>query len=74
MNEPKPINQKQEGDCGYICFSHKGERFELYAKSLSDASDRAKEHCKPPKSKRHLVSVHLAELADGKPYVHTAVD
>lgn len=74
MPESGPINQKQEGDCGYICFSHNHVRFELYAKSLNQAAELARQHCKPPKSKRHLVSVHLAERADGSEVVHTAVN
>jgi len=73
-NANTAINTKQEGDCGYVCFSHTGQRFELYAKNMSNAIDLARAHCKPPKGKRHLVSAHLAELADGSEVVHVAVD
>ncbi len=73
-NEAKPINEKKQGDSGYVCFSHKSERFELYAANLGQAAELARAHCKPPKSKRHLVSVHLAEDKEGKVVIHTAVD
>lgn len=48
-NEAKPINEKKQGDSGYVCFSHKSERFELYAANLGQAAELARAHCKPPK-------------------------
>jgi hypothetical protein len=49
---------------GYIAL-YQDKRTELYASSLYEAKVKALEHFKPPKSKRHLVTVHLAE-ADGE--------
>ena len=46
---------------GYIAL-YQGRRHELYAESLYAAKVAALEYFKPPKSKRHLVSVHLAEI------------
>ena len=45
---------------GYIAL-YGGKRWELYADSQYAALQKALEHFKPPKSKRHLVTVHLAE-------------
>lgn len=67
------INQKQAGDCGYIAL-YNGKRAELYASSLYAAKVKATEYFKPAKSKRHLVSVHLAENRDGDVVTHTPVD
>ena len=67
------INTKQTGDCGYVCF-YNGKRIELYATSLSAAKDLAVAHFKPAKSKRHLISVTLAELPDSSPVIHTPAD
>lgn len=49
---------------GYIAL-YGGKRHELYAASSYAAQQAAIEHFKPPKSRRHLVSVHLAEI-DGE--------
>ena len=49
---------------GYIAL-YQGRRTELYATSLYAAKMAALEFFKPPKSKRHLVSVHLVEI-DGE--------
>lgn len=49
---------------GYICL-YAGKRFEVHAASAYEALQQALDHFRPPKSKRHLVSVHLAE-ADGE--------
>lgn len=56
--------ERKEGQYGYIAL-YQGKRWEVYASSQLDALTRAREHFKPPKSKRHLVSVHLAEI-DGE--------
>jgi hypothetical protein len=45
---------------GYIAL-YQDKRTELYAESQYAALVKALEFFKPPKSKRHLVSVHLAE-------------
>jgi hypothetical protein len=45
---------------GYIAL-YGEKRFELYADTLYEAKQKALAHFKPPKSKRHLVTVHLAE-------------
>lgn len=50
----KPLN-------GYIAL-YNGKRAEIYAATLYDAKLQALEAFKPPRSKRHLVSVHLAEI------------
>jgi hypothetical protein len=49
---------------GYIAL-YGEKRWELHAGSLYAAKQAAVEHFKPPKSKRHLVTVHLAEI-DGE--------
>lgn len=58
---------------GYICFDHRGHRWECRANTAYEAQQKAIEHFKPPKSKRHMVHVHLAEK-DGEQVVHKAVD
>jgi hypothetical protein len=55
---------------GYIAF-YNGKRFEVYAESLISAKEKAVEYFKPAKSKRHMVSVMLAEK-NGEPVVHKA--
>jgi hypothetical protein len=46
---------------GYIAL-YQGRRHELHADSLYAAKLAAIEYFKPPKSKQHLVTVHLAEV------------
>ena len=53
---------------GYVCF-YNGKRWECYASSMFAAKEKAVAHFKPPKSKRHMVSVMLSEK-DGKQVVH----
>lgn len=55
---------------GYIAF-YNGKHFEVYADSLYDAKLKALNFFKPPRSKAHMVQVHLAEK-NGKAVVHTA--
>jgi hypothetical protein len=50
-----------QGKYGYIAL-YQGKRHELYADSLYAAKQTAIAHFKPPKSKQHLVTVHLAEI------------
>jgi hypothetical protein len=57
---------------GYVCL-YNGKRFEVEAPTLYNARAKAEEHFKPPKSKRHMISVMLAEK-DGEAVVHKAVD
>jgi hypothetical protein len=56
--------------CGYICL-YNGKRIEVYADSLYAAKQKAIEVFNPPKSKRHMISVVLAEK-DGEPVVSAA--
>lgn len=65
MNEPAAQN-------GYVCF-YNSKRWECYAPTVFAAVEKAREHFKPPKSKRHLVSAMLAEK-NGQQVTHTAVD
>lgn len=53
---------------GYVCF-YAGRRIEVYADSLFAAKEKAVAALKAPKSKRHMVSVMLAEKG-GEPVVH----
>lgn len=46
---------------GYIAL-YRAQRYELHAPSSYEAWKLAVTHFKAPKSKRHLVTVHLAEL------------
>ncbi len=54
---------------GYIAF-YNGRTFEVYSNTYDEARKAAMEHFKPPKSKKHMVTVMLAEK-DGKAYVHS---
>ena len=54
---------------GYIAL-YGDKRHELYAESLYAAKQAAVAHFKPPKSRVHNVSVHLAE-SDGQTVTHT---
>lgn len=56
---------------GYIAFVE-GKRHEIYAETLYEASEKAKELYKGRK-KYPSINVVLAEI-DGEPVVHTAVD
>jgi hypothetical protein len=58
---------------GYICLFN-GRQWEVYADNMLDAQTQALAYFKPSKSKRHLVSVHVAEKPDGATIVHTPVD
>jgi hypothetical protein len=49
---------------GYIAL-YQGRRHELYAENMLAAKNAAVAYFKAPKSKQHLVSVHLAEV-DGE--------
>ena len=64
---------EEEGKYGYVAFSHDGKRHEVYANSSYEAHQKAVTHFNPPKSKRHLVHVHLAQK-DGKDVTHVATE
>ena len=55
---------------GYLAFFN-GKQIEVYADSLYRAKLKALEILRPPKSKRHMVTVMLAEK-DDQPVVHIA--
>ena len=57
---------------GYKGF-YNGKETDIYATSLYEAKLKAVEFFKPPKSKQHMVHVHLCEL-NGKQVIHKAVD
>ena len=65
--------EESEGSHGYIAFSHDGKRHELYANTSYEAKQKAVKHFNPPKSKQHLVTVHLAQK-DGKDVTHIATE
>ncbi len=50
---------------GYVCF-YDNQRWETHADNLWAATEAAREHFNPPKSKRHMVHCYLAEKA-GEP-------
>lgn len=64
MKDIKPINEKTDGDCGYVA-GYNNRKIALYAKSLSAAKDLAVAYLKVPKKGLGLVWVNLAERADG---------
>lgn len=64
MEDIRPINEKSEGDCGYVA-GYSGRKIAIYARSLSAAKDLAIAHLKVPKKGLGLVWVNLAERADG---------
>ncbi len=45
---------------GYITI-YNGEKFEVHANTNYEAQKKAIEHFKPPKSKKHLITVYLCE-------------
>lgn len=58
---------------GYVALFN-GKSTEIHADSSYAAFVKAVEYFKPTKAKKHLVTVHLAELSDGSQVVHTAVN
>lgn len=63
------INTKSPGDCGYVAY-YGQQQAEFYAPSLYAAKQLAVKYFRPPKSKEHMVSVLLAERADGSSINH----
>ena len=52
-------------------YSINGIKVDETASNAVEAKNKAIDHFKPTKSKRHMVHVHLAEK-DGEPVVHVA--
>jgi hypothetical protein len=50
----------------YACF-YSGKETEISAAELYEAKLKAIDHFKPPKSKRHMISVVLIQRSDGSP-------
>lgn len=57
---------------GYIGF-YNGKRCEILAETLYAAKQQAVKLFNPPKSKSHMVHVHLAEI-NGNQVTHTATE
>lgn len=57
---------------GYVAF-YQSKRLEVHAATSYEALQKAIAHFNPPRSKRHLVHVTLAEV-NGEQVTHTAVD
>lgn len=64
MEDIEPINEKNEGDCGYVA-GYNDRKVAIYARSLLAAKEIAIAHLKVPKKGLGLVWVNLAERADG---------
>jgi hypothetical protein len=58
---------------GFVCF-YNSKRIEVYATSMYAAKLQAIAQFKAPRSKEHMISVILAERADGSDVTHVAVD
>jgi len=65
MEDIKTINEKTEGDCGYVA-GLSGKKVGIYAASLYKAKLQAIEHFKPSKKNMGLLWVTLAESAEGQ--------
>ena len=59
MNTPTPTEKPLRP---YIAL-YNGRKLELWAPTLYAAQARAITEFRPPKSKRHMVHVHLADIA-----------
>jgi hypothetical protein len=59
-------------NCKYLAF-YNGKQKEIEAPTLYAAKVEAVKQFKAPKSREHMVSVHLVEK-DGKAVTHIAVD
>jgi hypothetical protein len=58
---------------GYKAF-YNNQTHEVYAENSYQAQLLAIEHFQPPRSKRHMVHVHLCERADGSQVIHTPTE
>lgn len=56
---------------GYKCF-YNGKSVDIYANGLYEAKQKAIAHFKAPRSKQHMVSVVLCELAGQQVEISTA--
>lgn len=65
MEDIKSINEKTEGDSGYVAGLN-GKKVGIYAASLYKAKLRAIEHFKPSKKNMGLLWVTLAESQSGE--------
>jgi hypothetical protein len=54
------INTPNDGKNGYVAM-YNGRQVDVWADTSFQATERARNYFKPPKSKRHLVHVVLAE-------------
>ena len=63
------INSSNDGKCGYIAMFN-GKKANVWADSSHQAQQRAIEHFKPAKSKRHMVHVYIA-TNEGTEVVHS---
>lgn len=66
----KIINEKQDGDCGYVA-GFNNVQVGIYAAGLYQAKVKAVEHFKPSKKRSGEVWVMLAETTLGAQVVHT---
>ena len=66
------INNETDGKCGYLAL-YNGKQAEVWADTMLAAKTLAVAYFKPPKSRTHLVSVHLCE-SNGGPVVHTPTE
>lgn len=66
----KIINQKSDGECGYIAFFN-GQKVGLYAQGAWEAKQLATAHFRPRKSQVHSVHVMIAEDSLGEQVVHS---
>ena len=62
MREETKMTTRQDGEHGYVAF-YNGRETDVYAKTSYEAYTKAVDLFKPPKSKKHMVHVHLAEKA-----------
>ena len=72
MNKPV-LGTPGPGQYGYVA-GYNGREVDVYAPGLFAASVLAEKHFKPPKSKRGLMWVILAETPEGAQVTHVAVD
>ena len=63
------INSAIDGQNGYIAF-YNGKSVEVYANTSYEAQQKAVTYFKPPKSKKHMVHVVIAEK-QGEPVLHS---
>lgn len=72
LNKEETVNE-EEGQNGYVAFSHDGRKADIHANSSYEAHRKAIKHFDAPKAKHHMVVVKLAQKS-GKDVVHTATE